>query len=54
MNKVKMFFMRKKPTMLDFVGAKMTKDAKTVFQASFDDARKEQNRVLKAAKALDK
>lgn len=52
MNKIKMFFMVKKPTMMDFVGAKMTKNAKTVFLASFEDAKKEQDRVLRQAKNL--
>lgn len=52
MNKFKMLFMSKKPTMLDFVGDKMTKNARTVFLASFEDAKKEQDRILKQAKGL--
>lgn len=52
MNKIKMFFMLKKPTMLDFVDAKMSKNAKTVFLASFEDAKKEQDRILKQVKSL--
>lgn len=52
MNKIKMFFMLKKPTMLDFVDSKMTKNAKTVFLASFEDAKKKQDKVLKQAKSL--
>lgn len=46
--------MRKRPTMLDFVGPEMSKDAKVVFLASLDDARKEQEKVLKQAKMLTK
>lgn len=52
MNKIKMRFMLKKPTMLDFVGAKMTKNAKIVFLASLEDAKREQDRILKQAKSL--
>jgi len=54
MNKIKLLFMVKKPTMLDFVGEKMTKNAKTVVMAAFEDAKKEQDKILKQAKSLSK
>lgn len=52
MNKFKTRLMLKKPTMLDFVDTKMSKKAKTIFLASFEDAQREQNRLLKKAKAI--
>lgn len=54
MNKIKVLLMRKKPTMLDFVGPEMSKKAKIVFLASLEDAKKEQDKMLKKAKALSK
>ncbi len=44
--------MLKKPTLLEFAQPEMSKKAKTVFYASFEDARKEQDRLLKKAKSL--
>lgn len=54
MYKLRLMLMRKKPTMLDYVQPEMPKKAKVVFLASFDDAKKEQDRMLKKAKALSK
>lgn len=54
MKKLKMLFMLRKPTMLDFVDAEMSKKAKTVFYASFEDAKKQQDKMLKKAKQLSR
>lgn len=54
MNRLRLLLMRKKPTMLDFVAPKMSKEARVVFMVSLDDARKEQAKTLKRAKALSK
>lgn len=54
MNKIKMIFMFKKPTLSELAASDMSKNAKTVFLASFEDARKEQAKVLRQAKSLVK
>lgn len=54
MNKIKMIFMLKKPTLNELAASDMSKNAKTVFLASFEDARKEQAKVLRRAKTLVK
>lgn len=52
MNKIKMLLMKKKPTLNDLAQPKMPKNAKIVFLASLEDAKREQDRILKQAKSL--
>lgn len=52
MNKIKILLMRRKPSLNEFAQPEMSKKAKTVFYASFEDARKEQDRLLRKAKSL--
>lgn len=54
MNKIKTLFMFKKPALNDFAKPEMSKKAKIVFLASFEGAKKDQDRILKKAKALSK
>ncbi len=54
MNKIKTFLMIKRPTLNDLAQPEMSKKARTVFLAAAKDARKEQARVLKKAKMLER
>lgn len=52
MNKIKTLLMVKKPTLNDLAQPTLSKKARTVFLASFEDAKREQDRILKRAKSL--
>ncbi len=54
MYKLRLKLMKKKPTMNDLVSGEMSKKAEAVFLAAFKDAKKEQDKMLKKAKALSK
>lgn len=56
MNQIKMMLMRNKPTMRELVQPRtsMSDDAKTVFLVSFDEARKDQNKIMRMAKRISK
>ncbi len=54
MNKTKVMLMHKKPTMQDLAQPNLSKRTRVAVLAAFDEARREQQKVLKKAKTLAK
>ena len=52
MDRLRLKTIKKKPTMAELAQPNMNKNAELIFRVSFDDARKEQEKILRQAKSL--
>ncbi len=54
MYRLRLLLTKKRPTLHDLVQGNLSKSSEAVFKAAFEDARKEQAKILKQAKSLSK
>ncbi len=54
MDSLRLRFMKNQPTLVDLASPHPSKDAELVFRVAFKKAQKEQNKLLRRAKALER